>query len=119
MHLNHNEITLLYRASDPRDKRVVPYAMSLCSKINKQDLETMNISATLFDVMVEMLGCSPKELINKADPEYQSKHRGHEYTPEMWFAAMKKNPNLLKAPIAMYKKKIVVCHNPSDVLRLK
>lgn len=119
MHLDHNEITLLYNSNHPRDKQVIPYAMTICSKINKQDVSSMDISATMFELMVDKLGCDAKELINKADPEYQAKHRGHEYKPKMWFKAIKNNPNLLKAPIAMYKNKIVVCRNPSDVLKLR
>ena len=119
MHLNQNEVTILYNGESPRDKRVIPYAMTITSKINKQDISSMDISATLFEVMVEMLGCSPKDLINKADPEYQAKHRGHDYKPKMWFKAIKENPNLLRAPIAMHKNKIIICHNPSDVLRLR
>ncbi len=119
MHLDHSELTLLYNSTHPRDKQVVPYAMTICSKINKQDVSSMDISATLFEYLVNALNCDPNELINKADPEYQEKHRGHEYKPKMWFKAIKNNPNLLKAPIALYKNKAIVCLNPTDVLKLR
>ena len=119
MHFNKGELTILYNSQNPRDVKTLIVALTITDKINKQDLNSVNVSATLFRMMVEKLGGDPKILVNKAVPYYQQNLRGHEYMPKMWFLAMKKMPELLKAPVAVYKDRIVICDTPTDILKLK
>lgn len=118
MHFNHNELVLIYNAKDPKGKRVLAYASALSPRINRQDLCSVNVSATLFEKAVVNLGVSPKELINRADHQYQEKWRGTQLSTRNWFELLKRQPEMLRAPIAMYKGKTVLCDSEADILKL-
>lgn len=119
MYFKKDELTILYNSQNPRDVKTLAYARTITEKINKQDLNSVDVSATLFRMMVEKLGGDAKTLINKSLPYYQQNLRGNEYAPKMWFLAMKKMPDLLKAPVAFYKDRVVICDTPTDILKLK
>ena len=117
MHLKKDELTILYNSNRDRDKNTVTYAKTITGKINKQDLNSVNVSATLFRMIFERLG-DVKQVVNKADPYYQENLRGAELAPKMWFEVLKKRPELLKAPVVFYKDNIVICNTPTDVLKV-
>ena len=79
MHLNSNELTLLYNEGNERDKKTLSYAYTITDKINKQELESVKVSSTLFQIFVDKLNVNPKRLINKADPYYQANIRGKDF----------------------------------------
>mgnify|MGYP000070631781 CR=1 FL=1 len=118
MHLNPNELTLLYNEENSRDKKTLSYAYTITDRINKQELHSVKVSSTLFQIMVEKLNMEPKTLINKADPYYQKNIRGKNFSIEEWFDVLMNHPQLLKAPLAMYRNKAVICNTPTDILRL-
>lgn len=118
MHFKKDELTLLYNSHNPRDMKTLAMAKTISLKINKQDINAVDVSPTLFEVAVERLGGDPKMLINKSLPFYQENLRGTEYSVLMWFRTLKKMPELLKAPIAFYKDSIVLCETPTDILKV-
>lgn len=117
MHLRKDELTILYNSQNSRDKNTVVYARTITNKINRQDLNSVDVSATLFRMIFEKFG-DVLEVVNKADPYYKENLKGLVLAPKMWFMAMKKRPELLKAPVAFYKDKILVCHTPTDILKM-
>lgn len=118
MHLRNEELTLLYNANNARDRQTLAMAMTLTSRINKQEINSVNISGTMFRVMVDRLQTDAKKLLNKADVEYQRLHRGSEYDPAIWLQAIKKRPELLRAPVAMFRGRAVICDTPTSIFRL-
>jgi arsenate reductase len=118
MHFKKDELTLLYNSHNPRDMKTLAMAKTISLKINMQDINDVDVSATLFEVAVEALGGDPKMLINKSLPYYQQSLRGTEYSILMWFRTIKKMPELLKAPIAFYKDRVVLCETPTDILKV-
>lgn len=118
MHLRNEELTLLYNANNARDRQTLALANTITSRINKQEINSVMISGTMFRLMVDRLQADPKTLLNKADTEYQRLHRGSEYDPSIWLRAIRKRPELLRAPVAMYKGKVVVCDTPTAIFRL-
>ena len=118
MHLSSKELTILYNKENARDRKTLSYAHTITNKINKQELGSVRISSTMFQVFVNTLEEDPKKLINKADPYYQKNIRGRTFSTNAWFKMLKNHPNLLKAPLAMYENKAVVCHTPTDILKL-
>jgi arsenate reductase len=118
MHLDSNELTILYNQGNERDKKTLIYAYTITNKINKQELSSVRVSSTLFQVFVNKLNEDPKSLINKSDPYYQEHIRGKNFSTNGWFDILTNHPNLLKAPLAMYHNKAIVCNTPTDILRL-
>ena len=60
----------------------------------------------------------PKELMNKADPYYQTHLRGKDFSKENWIKVIEKNPELIKAPIAIRGHKAILCNSAPDVYKL-
>ncbi len=118
MHLKKDELTLLFNSQNPRDVKTLVMATAMGLKVNKQDVNNVDVSATLFELAVEKLGGDPKLLVNKSTPYYQANLKGQEYNALMWFRTIKKMPELLLAPIAFYKEKVVLCNSPNDVLKV-
>lgn len=119
MHFNNKEITLVYNASNSRDRQTLAYAMSISPHVNKQEINTVPISATLWRLILDRLQMDPKSLLNKADVEYQKLYRGSEYDePSIWIEAIKRRPELLRAPIALYNNRVVVCDTPTAIFKL-
>ncbi len=118
MHISKDELTLLYNANNSRDRQTLALATTITSRINKQEVNSVAISGTMFRLMVDGLGVDAKKLLNKADREYQRVHRGSEIKPAMWLEAIKRRPELLRAPVAMYHGKVVICDTPTAIFKL-
>lgn len=109
---------MLYNANNSRDRQTLALANTLTSRINKQEINSVVISGTMFRLMVDGLGMDAKKLLNKADREYQRLHRGSEIKPALWLEAIKRRPELLRAPVAMYRGKVVICDTPTAIFKL-
>lgn len=118
MHIDTDELVLLFNEQSPKDKQTLAYAHTITSKINKQELNSVRVSSTLFEIMLTKLGVEGKDVINKAAPMYQETMRGKDMTHEEWFHVLMKHPELLRGAIAMYKGKVVLCNTPTDILKL-
>lgn len=118
MHLKSSEVTLIYHGDREKDRKTLAYAFTITPHVNKQDLLTVDISTTLFDYAINALGIEAKQIVNKADPYYQEMVRGREFHPDSWFDAIKKRPELLRAPIALYKGRAVICETPTDIFKI-
>jgi arsenate reductase len=67
---------------------------------------------------ISKLPVTAKDLINKSQPYYQETFRGQELSDKDWFQLIIHRPDLLKAPIALYKGKAVQCLTETDLLKL-
>ncbi len=118
MHLNNNEVTLIYNSEDDKGKKTLACAMSLNKKINKQDISNVRVSDTLFELMLERLEEEGRRVFNKADPFYQEHMRGKRLSNSEYLEYLKRRPELLSSPIAMYRNKVVICKTPTDVYKV-
>ena len=118
MHYKQNEITLLYNKQRELDRKTLATAHVVSRKINRQEIHTVRVSETLFYVLIDKLGGDPKTIIDKSKPYYQRELRGKELDNYGWYMTLMKHPELLKAPIALYRGKAVLCTSSNDVLKL-
>ncbi|SDK40699.1 arsenate reductase [Catalinimonas alkaloidigena] len=118
MQLVNDELVLLYNGDSSRGKKTLAYALTMTKRINRQEISSAMISTTVFRVMLDKLGLRPKDLMNRADPYYQACVRGRDFHDEEWLHLLRKRPDLLRAPIAMYRGKAVLCETPTDIFRL-
>lgn len=118
MELVDNELVIIYNRESDLARKTLAYGYALSKKVNKQDLDQSKISTTLFKIILEKLQLRPKDLLNKSDTFYQDNIRGRDFADEEWLSLLKKNPQLLKAPIAMYRGNVVLCQTPTDILKL-
>lgn len=118
MYYNKNEITLLYNGERPQDRKTLAMAMSLSNRINRQDLHTTRISETLFYLFLEKLGADPKDIVDKSQPYYQHELRGSELSISAWYQLLIHHPELLKAPLALFHDKAIICNTPTDMMKV-
>jgi len=118
MYLNKRELTLLYNSSRELDRKTLAMAHTLGVNINRQDLNSARVSETLFMMFLNKLQMEPKHVLDKSNLFYQSELRGKNYTSSEWYEIILRNPSLLRAPLAMYREKAIMCTSPNDMLRI-
>lgn len=118
MYFNKKELTLLYNGERVLDRKTLAMALTLGVKINRQDLTSVRLSETLFMLFLNKLNIEPKALFDKSHPYYQSELRGREYTAPEWYEILLRKPELLRAPLAMYREKAMMCTSPNDMLKM-
>ena len=119
MQFHPNELFLLYNPSSQTGKQTRAIALSISSHINEVNALQEKLGPTYWKEVLNMLGMTPKDLMDKSHPDYQAKVRGNTYTMDGWLNVLMHNPQLLKAPIAIYNGKALLCRNPTDVLKLE
>lgn len=118
MYLNKNELTLLYNGSLQKGKQTLAFAQTISSKINKQDIASVQVSQSLFNLMLDKFNIDIKQLINRADPYYQNELRNRKFKTSEWFFIIKNRPDLLVHPVGMFQGKGIVCMTPTDILKI-
>jgi arsenate reductase (glutaredoxin) len=68
--------------------------------------------------VVTLLRMAPADLLDKSHPDYKSKVSDNAYTMDGWLEVLAHNPQLLRAPIAIYNGRAVFCERPTDVMKL-
>ncbi len=118
MKTHPREILIFYNPDSASDRKTVAYAKSVSHHVKSYSHSQANATPTLWKGILDKLGLEPKKLFNKALPEYQNTLKGREFSMEGWLDVIRKNPHLLRAPIAVRGDKAVLCESPTDILRL-
>jgi len=114
-----NELLLIYNnVNTNSDKQTRAYAKSVSGHVNEIDINNTKLTTTLWKEILNELNLRPKDLLDKSNPQYQEKVRGNTFTMNGWLEVLNNNPQFLKAPIAMYNKRAVLCIKPTDILKL-
>ncbi len=119
MKTNPREILIFYNPASSLDKKTLAYARTVSPHVRFISHDNNPSTSTAWKYMLKSMNLHPKNLLNKAEPEYQSKLRGKEYDHEGWLNILINNPHLIKAPIAIKGNTVMLIENPTDILRLK
>ena len=118
MQFHPNELFVYYNPNTPTGKKVRAMAKSISRNLHDVDLNKATLTTTLWKEILNMLNLKPKDLLDKSNREYQEKVKGNTFTMTGWLEILVKCPHLLKAPIAIYRNKAVLCCRPNDILLL-
>ena len=118
MQFHPNELFLYYDSSSRQGKQVLAMAKSITRNVNAVDYRTNKLTTTLWKEIVNMIKLEPKKLLDKSGKEYQEKIAGNTFTMDGWLEVLVHNPQMLKAPVAIYNGRVAFCITPTDVLRL-
>ena len=118
MKTNNREILLYFDPNSSPHKKTVAYAKSIVSHVRTYEFSQTPSTGMSWRQIVTSINKHPKELLNKAMPEYQNHIRGREFTSEGWLKILQYNTHLLKAPIAIRGKKAILCESPTDIYKL-
>jgi arsenate reductase (glutaredoxin) len=118
MQFHPNEIFLLYNPQTSTGKQTKAMAMTINHHINALDVIHEKLGPTYWKEVVNLVGLPPKDLMDRSHPDYQEKVAGKSYTMTGYLDVLMHNPHLLKAPIAIYNGKAVLCQTPTDIYKL-
>ena len=118
MKTHNREILIYYNPDSSSDRRTVAHAKGVVPHLRSYAHSRSPSGDTSWSQIIQSLELHPKDLLNKAHPDYQENIRGKEFDNEGWISVIKHNPGMIKHPIAMRGKKAVLCSTPTDIYRL-
>ncbi len=118
MKSNEREIRLYYDPESNSGRMTLAYAKSLSVHVSTYAFDKAPSTSTEWKEILNGLGVSPKDILNKAHPDYQNNIKGKEYDDEGWINIILHNKHLIKAPIAIKGKRAILCQTPTDVYKL-
>ncbi len=118
MHYKKSELTIIFNGKKNLDKKTLAIAQGISSRINKQDINEVRLSNTLFRLAVEKLGINAKDIMDKSNDIYQESLKGRDPDVDSAYYMISNNPELLRCPIALFGDKVVLCNTPTDVLKV-
>jgi len=118
MKTHPREVLIYYNSKSSSDRKTLAHAQSTGFKVRSFCHSKSPSTTTSWKGILRKLDKHPKEILNKADPYYQSNIRGREFTAEGWLKVIKHNPELIKAPIAMNGDRAILCETPTDIYKL-
>jgi arsenate reductase len=118
MKTHEREILIFYNPESSSDRRTVAHAQGLTPHVRTYEFGKHPSTTTIWRRILVALNVHPKDLMNKAHPYYQSNIKGRDFDDEGWLNVLERNPQLMKAPIAMKGSKAVLCLNPTDIYQL-
>jgi arsenate reductase (glutaredoxin) len=118
MQFHRNEIFLLFNPATSIGKQTKALAKTINNHVNELDVLHQKLGPTYWKEVVTMTGLEPKELMDRAHPDYQEKVAGNNFTMNGFLDVLIHYPHLLKGPIAIYNGKAVLCQTPTDIFKL-
>lgn len=119
MKMHPNELFFYYNPEHDVDKKMRAYTRSISKYVNEINIQKERITTTGWRMILDKLNLRPKDLLNRAHPDYQQ-HIAHKtWDDESWLHILVNFPHLIKAPIAIKREKAVFCNKPSEILKLR
>jgi len=118
MKMHPNELYFYFNPTHNVDKQMRAYAHAVANHVNEINIEKEPITSTGWRSILQKLNLRPKDLLNRAHPDYQNLIAGKSWDDEGWLNILIRNPHLIKAPIAIKKERAVLCISPNDILKL-
>ena len=115
--LNPNETLLYFDQNSSKGKKVLAYAQSRRKKVREMDWGKNKFTTTFWKGVLNKLGKSPKELLDKSKPYYQEHLRGKDFNDEDWLNILSKTPELLRGPIIIEGQNAILCDNANDIFK--
>ena len=109
---------LYFDSKSSPHRKTVAYAQSMVSHVRTFEFSDTPSTGLSWRQILKAMNKHPKELLNKALPEYQAHIKGREFTMEGWLKILQYNTHLLKAPIAIRGKMAILCESPTDIFKL-
>ncbi len=118
MEFNDRQVLIFYKPEEKKDKNTYDLAMQLSKHIRDIDVTKDKITETQLIEVLDRLGRSPKDLVDKSSDTYISKYQDMDLTDDDWLKALIHNPDMLFTPIVFLGKRGMLIDTPSRVLDL-
>jgi arsenate reductase (glutaredoxin) len=112
------EIQLFMKTDCSKSKKVLAYAKSISNKVNAIDLCKTKSTGTIWESILSKLNMSPKELLDKSKPYYQTHIKGRDFEDRDWLFLLMNNPDLIRGPIVIKGNRAMLIDNPTDIYKM-
>ncbi len=119
MQFHRNELFLVYNPKSNTGKQTKALAMDICNHINEVDVAHERLSPTYWHEIIKMTGAHPSELLDETHPDFRKQVGGNNYTMDGWLELLVHSGHLVKYPIVIFNQNAVICHTPTDIMKLK
>ncbi len=116
--LHPTEMMILYHPKSNSARQTLAYARSVARHVREVNYNKERLTPTMWRTLLKRMNLKPKEILDKSNPIYQEKFRGREYRYEDWLSVIIEHPQLIKAPIVVFRNKAMLCQTPTDVLKV-
>ena len=118
MKTHQREILIYFHPDSSNDRKTVAHAKSISKHVKTYAFSQVPSTTTSWQTILSALDMHPKEIMNKANPYYQEHLRGKDFDRDSWLNVLCKNPGLIKAPIAIRGKQVILCNSATDIHKL-
>ena len=111
-------ITLFYNSNSSRAKKTLAYAISEGLPIDARDMLKTPLTGTQIAELAERLNMEIKDLVNQEHPSYRNHFAPHNFSGEDWIKMIRKNPEVMKQPVAIRGSLTILVESPSDIIKI-
>lgn len=112
------QITLFYNSDSSRAKQTLAYAKAEGLPILEVDILKTKLTGTQILELAEKLDMKVRDLVNQKHPSYKEKFKSHDLSEEDWIKMIKKNPEIMKQPIAIRGEITILVNTPTDIIKI-
>lgn len=118
MKVSKNEILLIYNSSYLHDRETLAYAKSLKNhELKEFDLQNNSLNETQLNQITKRMDVKPNELINTKSTKYLRYYFDTDLTQKSTLKVLKRNPGMIKTPIAVYNDHAEFIKTPYEFIR--
>lgn len=114
---SEREIILFYNPNSPSGKSTFAYAKGEGFPVRDVDILKQEFTGTQLEEIAERLHVLIDGLVNKDHPDFE-KYKDDDFSDNDWIKILRKNPELIKEPIAIRGHQAMFVKTPSDLSRL-
>ena len=111
-------ITLFYNSNSRRAKQTLAYARAEGLPVEEVDLLKTPLTGTQILELADRLQLEVRDLVNQEHPSYKRHFEPHEFSTEDWIKLIRKNPGVMKQPIALRGNLTILVETPSDIIKI-
>ncbi|MFD1553365.1 hypothetical protein DNU06_06785 [Putridiphycobacter roseus] len=115
---SNKEIILYYNSNSARAKQALAYAKVEGIPVQEFDILKNPPTGTQLAEIAKGLGLEIKDLVNQEHPAYKTQFEQHTFSSDDWIKMIRKNPEIMKQPIALHGDKIKILAEPKELLRM-
>ncbi len=111
------EIVLFYNPNSPSGEKTLGYAKGEGFPLRDVDILQNEFTGMQLEEIAELLHVPIDGLVNKEHPDFEE-YKDDDFSEVDWIKILRKNPKLIKEPIAIRGHKAIFVKTPSDLSRL-
>lgn len=112
------EVILFYNPNSNIAKKTLAYARAEGFPVRDVDILKTPFTGTQLEELADRLHLKLEDLVNKEHPDFKEYFENPVLSDDDWMKILKKNPQLLREPIAIRGKLAILVKIPSDIIRL-